>query len=238
MKKSLLILISLVPLMLVGQPRVDKDIPLQIIKSSQIITNPVGWAFDEPETKKWCGYYGVILPEYRNNNKKPIGINVSKIPSAYLEEEENNSVLSMQIKKTVFDSTTYYLLYIQNYYVEWDYPYIHSGRHNYKQTIIYVLDSDNYNKLWHLDTSSTIIDIRSSGKYSASYLVGCTTERTALVQMNNAKYFSEPKHRTYICTLHIKKEKNTIRFIPPQAYTDFSEGYFEVSSAVFNRLKI
>ena len=78
MKRTVLFIIALMPFVLFAQPRVDGDKPIKIIKSSQIITNPIGWAYDEIETRKWCGYFGGIFPEYRNN-KRAVGKCISAV---------------------------------------------------------------------------------------------------------------------------------------------------------------
>lgn len=234
MKRIVLFIIALMPFVLFAQPRVDGDKPVKIIKSSQVITNPIGWAYDEIETRKWCGYYGGIFPEYRNNNKKAIWVNISSMPDGYVND---NTLISMQIKKTVFDSTAYYLLYIQDYFVDWDYPTIYRGRHIYKRTTIYVMDEDNYNNFMNPDTTARFIALRGDVSYCPNYLEGCKNERTALTWLNDVMYFNIPKYSSP--GLRVKKENdNTIRFNTPHSNLDFEHGYFEVSAATFNKLKI
>lgn len=234
MKRIILFIVTIMPLVLFAQPRVDGDKPLKIIKASQIITNPIGWAYDDIETRKWCGYYGGLFPEYRNNNKKAIWANISSMPDGYVN---HNTLISLQIKKTVFDSTDYYLLYIQDYFVDWDYPSIYRGRHIYKRTNVYVMDAENYNQLWNLDTSVVQIKMRSCESYCPNYLEGCKNERTVLTWMNDERYFCVPKYGYYV--FNVKKENdNTIRFNTPTSNLEFKYGYFEVSADTFKKLKI
>ena len=235
MKKVItIIVVCCIATIAFAQPRVDGDKPLKIIKASQIISNPVGWAYDEIETRKWCGYYGGMFPEYKNNNKKPIAVNIASMPDGYVN---HNSLLTMQIKKTDFDSTDYYLLYIKDYFVDWDYPAIYRGRHIYKRTSVYVMDAENYNQLWNLDTNVIQIKMRSYESYCPNYLEGCKNERTVLTWLNDERYFSIPKYGYY--SFSVKKENdNTIRFNTPTSNLEFKYGYFEVSVATFNKLKI
>lgn len=234
-----------------AQPRVDGDKPLKITKVSQIITNPVGWAYDEYETKKWCGYYGVIYNEFRNNNKKPIWPSISTISDAYFECTNNQSVLSMQIKQTKIDTTTCYLLYVQRYWIDWDYPNLRRGRHNYKEFAIYVLPIEEYDKLWNLDTNVTKICFGGDVSYCPNYFEGYKNERTALTNLNDKRNLTPPQYGDYY--FYVKKEnESTIRFFPPTLYSmigeerqaswdsqvDLSKTYFEVSVATFNKLKI
>lgn len=234
-----------------AQPRVDGDKPLKITKVSQIITNPVGWAYDEYETKKWCGYYGVIYNEFRNNNKKPIWPSISTISDAYFKCTNNQSVLSMQIKQTKIDTTTCYLLYVQRYWIDWDYPNLRRGRHNYKEFAIYVLPIEEYDKLWNLDTNVTKICFGGDVSYCPNYFEGYKNERTALTNLNDKRNLTPPQYGDYY--FYVKKEnESTIRFFPPTLYSmigeerqaswdsqvDLSKTYFEVSVATFNKLKI
>lgn len=238
-------------MMLAAQPRVDGDKPLTILKTSQIITNPVGWAYDEIATKKWCGYYGLIYDEFKNNNKNPIWPNINSISDAYFGCSNNQSVLSMQIKQTKIDTTICYLLYVQRYWIDWDYPSIQRGRHNYKEYAIYVIPTEEYNKLWNLDSDVTKISLGGDVCYSPNYydMRGYKNERIALTNLNDVKHLIP--HGDYY--FYVKKEnENTIRFYPPTIHSmvgerrragwdsqiDLSKIYFEVSAATFNKLKI
>lgn len=236
-----------------AQPRVDGDKPLKITKVSQIITNPVGWKYDNI-TKKWCGYYGLIYDDFKNNNKKPIWPNISSISDYFFFCSNNQSVLSIQIKQTKIDTTTCYLLYVQRYWIDWDYPTLRRGRHNYKEFAIYVLPIEEYDKLWSLDTNVTKICLGGNVSYSPNYndLRGYKNERIALVNLNNINNLTKQKYGEYY--LYIKKEnENTIRFYPPTTHSmvgerqhaggwddqiDLSKEYFEVSVATFSKLKI
>ena len=253
MKKLILIALALMPLVFYAQPRVDGDKPLKILSVSQVITNPVGWAYDDFQTKKWCGYYGVIYAEYRNNNKEPISPNISSMSDYFFQCTNNRSVLSMQIKKTKIDTTMCYLLYVQRYWIDWDYPTIQRGRHNYKEYAIYVLPVEEYNKLWKLDTNVTKICLGGDVCYSPNYydMRGYKNEETALSNLNDVKNLTQQKYNEWY--FYIKKEDdNTIRFYPPTYHSmvgerkqagwddqiDLSKTYFEVSVATFNKLKI
>ena len=53
-----------------SQPRVDGGIKVQVLKSSPVVTNFVGWYYNQ-EHQKWCGSYNVIGAGKYNNNKVP-----------------------------------------------------------------------------------------------------------------------------------------------------------------------
>ena len=258
MKKVVLLWMAVICVLLfmtnkkaLSQPREDGKKPLCIEKTSQLLTNPVGWAFEEYPSQKWCGYYGVIYEGFRNNNKKPITPNISSISDAYFKCTNNRSVLSMQIKKTKIDTTTCYLLYVQRYWIDWDYPSIHRGRHNYKEFAIYVLPTEEYNKLWNINTTVTKICLGGDACYCPNYFEGCKNEREALIVLNDKKNLTPKKYGEYF--FYVKKEdENTVRFYPPTTHSmvgepqqswrdeqiDLSKAYFEVSIETFNKLRI
>jgi hypothetical protein len=252
MKRFIIFITAMMPLLLCAQPRVDGTMPLRIEKVSQIIQNPVGWAFEEYPSQKWCGYYGIMYDSFKNNNKKPIWPNISSISDACFGCTNNQSVLSMQIKKTKIDTTTCYLLYVQRYWIDWDYPAIYRGRHNYKEYAIYVLPVEEYNKLWNLDTTITKICLGGDVSYCPNYFEGCKNERAALTVLNDTKNLTPQQYGEFY--FYLKKENdNTIRFYPPTMHSmkgepkrsyrndqkiDMSKTYFEVSTITFNKLKV
>lgn len=63
-KKFILLVISALACLFpfqkaVAQPRVDGGTSVKVIKSSPVVTNFIGWAYDET-TEKWCGYYNAL----------------------------------------------------------------------------------------------------------------------------------------------------------------------------------
>ncbi len=246
MKRIILVFVALMPLLLAAQPRENGKGPLKIEKSSQVINEPAGWIYEEG-INKWCGYYGVLLPEFKNNDKKPIQAPMSKKANVGgIRTNQQREILSMQMKRTTLDTTTIYLLYISNWYVEFDYPYLQKGPHYYKQFSVYMLSDSIYNSLWDLDTGITKVPVINVFGYYKGI-----DEKRMLTIMNDTKYLkpvcyavSGSKISDYYW--YIKKEdENTIRFVAPYDHIgccggkhDFSHEYFEVSLDTFYKLKI
>lgn len=244
MKRVVLFMVVLMPLVLAAQPRTDQNKPVKIERASQLMSNPVGWAFDT-EHQKWSGYYGLIWPHYRNNNNK------TPIWSSLWERSDWNelttfpfvNIISMQVKKTKIDTIPAYLLYVQFWTYYYDYPTLEVGRHDVKETDIFIMTADEYAKLWSLDTNITIVQMSYAGTFASHYF-DCKSERCVLEDMNDPSLLKgKPNY------LYVKKENgNTVRFFGPTELTfvenrigdnvDFSKRYFEVSTATFNKLKI
>lgn len=247
MKRIVLFIIALMPLILSAQPRVNGKGPIKIEKVSQTITDPAGWIFDKYESQKWCGYYGLLWANYRNNDKKPIQTSVAN--KAHLDEPDVmqlRNISTIQMKRAKIDTTVVYLLYFSSWYVEFDYEYIRESPHYHKQYEVYLLSEDTYNMLWNLDTGINAIPIINHVGYVSN------NEKTMLIQLNNPEYLTPicykygTRSRVDEYVWYVKKEdEKTIRFVAPlnlrssfDGYSDFNKEYFEVSTATFNKLKI
>ncbi|WP_044263176.1 hypothetical protein [Bacteroides timonensis] len=109
-----------------GQQRVDGADVIKISQQSQIVSSVVGWCYNDTYNK-WCGYYNVILNDFKNNNKVP------KYAENYLYSYNDEEILSLQIKSVIYKGEKIYMLYIgqQDYY--YDYLSIEEGYHSYKK---------------------------------------------------------------------------------------------------------
>lgn len=233
-----------------AQPRVNGKGPIKIEKVSQVITDPPGWLYDKYTSNKWCGYYGLLWANYKNNDKKPIQTSLAN--RANIDGPEYGqlrNISTIQMKRTKIDTTTIYLLYISSWYVTFDYEYIREGPHYHKQYEVFLLSEDTYKMLWTLDTGITKIPIINHVGYTGN------NEKNMLIQLNDAKYLTptvykySPQSRVDEYIWNIKKEEDgTIRFVAPidlksiegswRGNPDFKEEYFEVSATTFKKLRI
>jgi hypothetical protein len=243
MKRIVIILMALMPLVLAAQQREKGKAPLKIEKTSQTITNPPGWLFD---SQRWLGWYGMLWAEYRNNDNKLAKPTRAEQATQGEMSGQQRQITSMQIKQTRIDTTKVYLLYISNDFVEYDYPYIRKSPHYYKHYCVYILSENAYNMLWNLDAGITLIPVNSAFSFNSKD----NPEKNMLIRMNDPKYLSFDNNNKGFSASeyywHVKKEdENTIRFVAPfnhknkwDGKADFDKEYFEVSTATFNKLKI
>ena len=185
-----------------AQPRVDGGTSVNVIKSSPVVTNFIGWAYDET-TEKWCGYYNTLYAKYRNNNKTPRRM----VPDdmAFFD-----NVVSLQIKKVKYEGETYYLLLSARYEGRYEYPTIEEGWYSKKVTDMYVLSSEEYSKMKSLSTGITTIFISAHTTYGGFPIGYFDDFSTALLNIfkENEKF---SQHNFY--KLYVKKEnERTYRF--------------------------
>ena len=108
-------LMFIAPLQLNAQARQNKVLPVEIMKSSPVLTDIDGWMFDG---EYWCGYKNVLLRDYKRNSKIPIQTTVFNIT-----EYGRGNIASLQTKQIMLNDTIpYYLLYITSWSYYFDYP--------------------------------------------------------------------------------------------------------------------
>ena len=224
-----------------AQPRVDGGTSAKVIKSSSVVTNFIGWAYDEI-SEKWCGYYNTLYAKYRNNNKTP-GRMVQDDMAFF------NNIVSLQIKKVEYEGETYYLLLSASYVGRYEYPSIEEGWYSKKVTDMYILSSEEYAKLKSLDMGITTIysDAHTSyGGFPIGYYDDFSTALLNIFKENGKN------NQSHYYKFYVKKEdESTYRFQKvthldldlneKSSYSkkpNFNDRYFEISSNLFKQLLI
>lgn len=253
---------------IIAQPRVNKEISFKQMAESGIIENPVGWCLDKT-VGKWCGYYGVLINDYKNNSTKPLQVSIA-------QRSQLTNISSMQFKKYDVGEDIYYALYIVDYKCYYDYPEIYQGLHSYKDCKIYLFTEEEYQKLYDLKEgfnkihTFTFVNTNFDHKYgtnSGKLYINNRLEEIFYDMKNDEQYRYNRLHKpNFGDNWYIKvEEDNTIRFILPttkylweeaqqinkdnekksgyipiRQYNciDFSDEYFEVTKAQFDKLLI
>lgn len=251
-----------------AQPRVNKENNFKVVSESGKIENPVGWSLDQT-VGKWCGYYGVLINDYKNNSTKPIQTSI-------FQRSQLTNISSMQFKKYESGDTFYYALFIVNYNGYYDYPAISRGWHYYKNCWIYLFTEEEYQKLFCLKEgfntihTFTFFSTNTEHKYGTNSGTLFINNRLSEIfnDMNNDEEYRNNRRNNprFGENWYIKVEdENTIRFILPtskdlweeaqkinkekendrfylpirkHSCVDFSDEYFEVSKAQFDKLII
>jgi hypothetical protein len=227
-----------------SQPRVDGETKAQVVKSSPLVTNFVGWAYND-EHKKWCGYYNAISGWFRNNNKVP-----RKMSPEDMAVYDN--IISLQFKKVKFEGDYYYLLCVSFYKGKYRYPAIEEDWYCKKMVNLYVFTEDEYNKLKNIEDNFTTICSINYTSYGGGIGFGFyETFASAMANLFESKTKLLSNHYTY--KFHVKKENDkTIRFhnltnndidhstdIRGSANKpNFNFHYYEIKSVTFKQLLI
>lgn len=127
-------------LSLFSQPRQNRSTNVQILKISPMITNIVGWNFDE-YVGKWSACYNCIPENYVSGGAKY----PRKIKEEVLAAGEN--IMSLRFRKVIYNSNNYYIMTLSRYNGVYMYPTICRDWRYWKETEIYLLFPDEYKKL-------------------------------------------------------------------------------------------
>lgn len=143
MKNILLIILTILCTSTFAQPRVNRtDIHTKLIKSSPVVSNFVGWAYDSHK-QRWSGYYNAIINEYNNNSKIPKRLSASTLAKKTIFEGISN-IADIQTKKIFFENKTYYLFLVKEWLCYYDYPELQIGYHFRNFTYVYATTDDEY----------------------------------------------------------------------------------------------
>lgn len=164
MKNILLIILTMLCACTFAQPRVNgTDIHTKLIKSSPVVSNFVGWAYDSYK-QRWSGYYNAIINEYNNNSKTPKRLSASTLAKKTIFEGISN-IADIQTKKYFFENKTYYLFLVKEWLCYYDYPELQIGYHFRNFTYVYATTDDEYNKIHTISDSINRIAIYKLGCY-------------------------------------------------------------------------
>ena len=138
-----------------AQPRVNGTKSYSVVESSGILSNPVGWKYNDLD--KWCGWYNVIDGEYENNSTVP-----KQVPVTTQSHFDNAGILSLQFKKIKSHGNIYYALYHTYYSGYYDYPAIYEGWNVRECCAIYIFTPEEYSKLTNLREGITSVKVYKS----------------------------------------------------------------------------
>ena len=229
---------------ILAQPRVDGEISAQVIKSSPIISNFVGWYYSS-EHQKWCGSYNVIGGGTYKNNKVPRRLSAGDL-AVY-----DDNIISLQFKKVKYEGEIYYLLLAPYWKGKYYYPAIEEDWYWKKVTNVYVFTEAEYKKLNNLQEGITKLSTIYSTSYGGGIGFGlCETFNSAMMYLFKSRQDLHSSHHTY--HFYVKKENTqTIRFQnlssleldentdrPHYLQKNFNFSYYEISANIFKQIII
>ena len=229
----------------IAQPRIDGGTKAQVVKSSPVVTNFVGWAYDT-NYNKWAGYYNAICPSYKGNNKIP-----KKLSPRSMSYDSN--IISLQTKKIKFEGDYYYIILSPYYRGGFLYPEIQEEWIHGKEVEMFVFTVEEFNKLRDIKDGINCFEAINYTTYSS---IGFGLYKDLASAITNIfstkeKLLSAYKYQKY--KLYIKKEdESTYRFQKIMygslnESTDFKDArkepnfnfrYFEIKANIFKQLLI
>jgi hypothetical protein len=211
--KKLLVVTGLVLSSIVSysQSRVNKS-EIKWSENYTPLTNATGWIQDE-KSGKWIS-----------------GVNVIK--EEFYDIEYTNQFNSIQFRGFDYKEKKYYAMVIKKIGVYWDYPTIGRGFHTYPKTLIYVLPSEEFNKLKTVNDEYTINTIIAGD--NMEYEQGNETFIKNSVRMFMEETKNDSEYYNHFKVIKTKSNgKDVYRFNLPEdslEEVNFKKMYFEVGS--------
>lgn len=214
-----------IALQTLGQPRSNNTSSyFKVISSSQIVTTPVGWYYNDT-SEKWSGYYGAICSEYSNNHKTP-----KRMTADDLSCFSDRGIQSLQVKKVKSNDKIYYLLYHRYWDGEFDYPAIQRGWRYWKECKVYIIEEAEFSKFLNPEIGINYIRILD---YETPYDMGLLKGESTLNSNLNTK-FKEISRATpenpfksywsdYVIYIKLEEDGKTLRFHLPSDKKLWSE---------------
>ena len=213
----IVIILTLCALTSLSQPRVNSSKTYSVVASSQILSYPVGWEFND--LGKWCGYYGVISGDYQNNSKTP-----KRLTAYAMSGYNSKGIVSLQFKKIKSFDKIYFVLYHIYYDGYYDYPAIYEDWHYNKCCMIYVFTEDEYHRIFDIVDGINTVRVYASC-CTSEYYSYLSKEGQEHLEGHLKRLFENPissediskaYNHSFAEKWYIKKENaNTIRFALP-----------------------
>ena len=154
MRKSLFIISLLFCCATFAQKRVNGGSNYKIEQASPIVTNIIGWSYNS-SVEKWTGCYNAIAMFSLQRSKDPDKIQT--LTDKMMSVCENT--ISIQIKKVAYKDQYFYLFYKRYWAGAYRYPHIKKDWYHWNDGDLYVLEEDEYKKLYNLDSNITNLNI-------------------------------------------------------------------------------
>lgn len=228
-------LISFSLSVLKGQERVNRQ-KLSFDTSSGVMTKSTGWAYNST-LGEWIDYDNVISARKDYKDRSKI------LQGSYMMSKTDQNFLGVQTKTMKFRDTTYYVLIVEKWEGEYEYPSIKEDWYEFKITYGYLFTKEEYQKILNLDSGTLSIKSKFKVSMGSKYERYDETKFLDLIQSEILKG-RDKWNSDYLFTIS-KSSKKLVRFYVPYVdrnYTysfskyDFKESYFETDSENFNKV--
>ena len=230
-KLTLISLILTVTLIQVyGQERTNRE-KLSFNTISGILSKAIGWSYNST-LGEWIDYENVI------SNDKDYKDKYTSLQGAYMMSHKEQNFQKVQTKIVSYKGITYYVLIVDKWGGQYEYPSIQEDWYEFTKTIGYIYTKEEYQKILKLES---LVELKTKHivKMGSKYEKFDETKFLDLIQTELSQ---EKSNYSFEYTFPIIKTKEgAIRFYLPDrfnSYTryDFQKEYFETSLENFTKI--
>ena len=231
------LMMCLITMVSFGQDRVNRE-KLSFLDKSNQLTTTVGWSYNTT-LGEWVDYNNVI------ENDKTYKEKYKSLQGSYMMSHRTQNFISIQTKTLVYKDIKYYVLLVEKWNGDYQYPNIREDWRIYKTMYGYIFTETEYNKLNNIDGVMNLETqyMVSMGSYYEKY------DEIVFLDKIQTNLSSEKSKYSSTYTFPIKKtETGDIRFDVPNSFStssyssynkvDFEKEYFETTFDNFSKFII
>lgn len=236
MKKNILLLVSIICTgYLFSQPRVNRP-KLSFDKESEILTKAIGWSYNS-NIGEWIDYENVISANKSYKTKQ------TSSSMSYMMSHTPQNFLKIQTKTVSHNDITYYVVIVDCWDGQYEYPEIYEDWYTYKNTNGYIFTEKEYSKIKNIDS----IVVLKTDRYVSLRSRYVSFDNTTFLDYIQTELSREKSYSTECVFPILKSEEGNIRFLVPhrlhsydRKFDDkkFENQYFETSKENFSKIII
>ena len=127
-----------------GQERTNR-VKLTFEKTSETLLKAIGWSYNST-LGEWIDYANVISDEKEFKNE------YKSLQGAYMMSQTSQNFLKMLTRTVTFKGTTYYVIIIDKWSGQYEYPAIKEDWYEFKETSGYIYTKEEYQKLFSFES--------------------------------------------------------------------------------------
>jgi len=213
-----------------GQERTNRE-KLNFDITSGTLFKATGWA-NNSTLGEWIDYENVI------SDDKDYKVKYKSLQGAYMMSHRSQNFQKVQTRTVNYKGTTYYVLLVDKWSGQYEYPSIRQDWYEFKETFGYIYTKDEYQKLSNIET---IVELKTSSVVSigSKYETYDETKFLDLIQTEMSQGIDDMSVKYTFPVM--KSKEGSIRFYLPEIFStyskyDFEKKYFETDFESFTKI--
>lgn len=213
-----------------GQERTNRE-KLSFDAVSGILSKATGWA-NNSTLGEWIDYENVI------SDDKDYKVKYKSLQGGFMMSRISQNFQKVETRTVIYKGSTYYLLLVDKWSGEYQYPNIREDWYTFKQTIGYIYSKEEYQKLLNIES---LVELKTQYVVAMGSKYEKYDEIQFLDLVQTELSTEKSKYSTEYTFPIMKSKEGAIRFYLPDSFStyskyDFEKKYFETDFENFNKM--